>query len=298
MNNKYDFDIFSYDFEVYEKINWFCVTFINFFTDERIQIVNDKTEFIKFYENHKNDVFISYNGRQYDTAIWKALLTDMNIGFVNHKIIFEGKKPFQVIKNFKKYQLYDYDAIIKDKSLKVLEAFMGDDIRETEVPFDIDRELTKKEIEQILFYNEHDSKELKKVVNVTWSDFEGQLDIIDLYGLDMSHISKTKVQLAAKVLNAVDQHTADDEFDIRLPDTIQISDKYKHICDWYLNEANWRYKDFLKTEDPQHSNQYETIVCGIPHVFGWGGCHGADDKESIFEGIILHADVALTQWGN
>ena len=34
------------------------------------------------------------------------------------------------------------------------------------------------------------------------------------------------------------------------------------------------------------------IVAGIPHVFAWGGCHGADDNESVFEGIILHADVS------
>ena len=45
----------------------------------------------------------------------------------------------------------------------------------------------------------------------------------------MSYFTKTKVQLAAKILNAVDQHTMDDEFDIRLPETIKLSDKYKFI---------------------------------------------------------------------
>ena len=33
-------------------------------------------------------------------------------------------------------------------------------------------------------------------------------------------------------------------------------------------------------------------MAGIPHVFAWGGCHGADDKEAVFEGIILHADIS------
>ena len=216
----------------------------------------------------------------------------MNVGYVNDKIIKEGKKVFQVVKNAKNYQLYDYDCVLKDKSLKQLEAFMGDDIRETEVNFDIDRPLTKEEIEQTIFYNRHDVKELKKVLKETWSDFEGQLDIIELYNLPFENISKTKVQLVAKVLNAVEQHSMDDEFSIRLPITIQISEKYKFIPEWYMNPKNWRYKEHLRSDDDQHPNQLLCEVAGIPHVFAWGGCHGADDKLSIFEGIILHADVA------
>lgn len=287
--------IHGYDFEVYSKINWFCVTFINYEDrNKEVVIVNDRAKLIEFYNAHKDDIFISYNGRQYDTGIFKGILDGMNVGFVNDKLIKEGKKPFQVVKNAKKYPLNDYDTILKDKSLKQLEAFMGDDIRETEVDFNIDRPLTKEEIKQTLYYNHHDVIEVLRVLDYCWDDFEGQLDIIELYGLDMSYFTKTKVQLAVspKILNAVDQHTLDDEFDIRLPETIQLSDKYKFIPEWYMNPKNWRYKEHLRSEDNQHNNQLCCIVTGIPHVFAWGGCHGADDKEAVFEGIILHADVA------
>lgn len=287
--------IHGYDFEVYSKINWFCVTFINYEDrNKEVVIVNDRAKLIEFYNEYKDDIFISYNGRQYDTGIFKGILDGMNVGYVNDKLIKEGKKPFQVVKNAKKYPLNDYDTILKDKSLKQLEAFMGDDIRETEVDFNIDRPLTQKEIEQTLYYNHHDVIEVLRVLDYCWDDFEGQLDIIELYGLDMSYFTKTKVQLAVspKILNAVDQHTLDDEFDIRLPDTIQLSDKYRFIPEWYMNPKNWRYKEHLRSEDNQHNNQLCCIVAGIPHVFAWGGCHGADDKEAVFEGIILHADVA------
>lgn len=285
--------IWGYDFEVYSKINWFCVTFINYENRNNvIVIVNSKEQLFNFYNLHKSEIFVSYNGRQYDTGIFKGILDGMNVGFVNDKLIKEGKKPFQVVINSKKYSLYDYDCILKDKSLKQLEAYLGDDIRETEVDFDIDRPLTQEEVEHTLFYNKHDVSELLRVLDNCWDDFEGQMDIIELYGLDMAYFTKTKVQLAAKVLNAVDQHTLDDEFDIRLPDTIQISDKYKFIPEWYINPKNWRYKEHLRSEDNQHNNQLCCYVAGIPHVFAWGGCHGADDKESIFEGIILHADVS------
>lgn len=287
--------IHGYDFEVYSKINWFCVTFINYEDrNKEVVIVNDRAKLIEFYNAYKDDIFISYNGRQYDTGIFKGILDGMNVGFVNDKLIKEGKKPFQVVKNAKKYPLNDYDTILKDKSLKQLEAFMGDDIRETEVDFNIDRPLTQEEIEQTLYYNHHDVIEVLRVLDYCWDDFEGQLDIIELYGLDMSYFTKTKVQLAVspKILNAVDQHTLDDEFDIRLPETIQLSDKYKFIPEWYTNPKNWRYKEHLRSEDNQHNNQLCCTVAGIPHVFAWGGCHGADDKEAVFEGIILHADVA------
>lgn len=287
--------IHGYDFEVYSKINWFCVTFINYEDrNKEVVIVNDRSKLIEFYNAHKDDIFISYNGRQYDTGIFKGILDGMNVGYVNDKLIKEGKKPFQVVKNAKKYPLNDYDTILKDKSLKQLEAFMGDDIRETEVDFNIDRPLTEEEIKQTLYYNHHDVIEVLRVLDYCWDDFEGQLDIIELYGLDMSYFTKTKVQLAVspKILNAVDQHTLDDEFDIRLPETIQLSDKYKFIPEWYMNPKNWRYKEHLRSEDNQHNNQLCCTVAGIPHVFAWGGCHGADDKEAVFEGIILHADVA------
>ena len=285
--------IWGYDFECYSRINWWCVTFINYQDRNNIiTIINNRQLLIQFYELHKDEIFVSYNGRQYDTGIFKSILDGMNVGYVNDKLIKEGKKPFQVVKNHKNYPLNDYDAILKDKSLKQLEAFMGDDIRETEVDFNIDRPLTEAEIEQTKIYNIHDVSELLKVLDACWNDFEGQLDIIELYGLDMSYFTKTKVQLAAKILNAVDQHTMDDEFDICLPDTIRLSDKYKFIPEWYMNPKNWRYKEHLHSEDDQHNNQLTCIVAGIPHVFAWGGCHGADDKQSIFEGIILHADVS------
>ena len=168
--------IYGYDFEVYSKINWFCVTFINYEDrNKEVVIVNDRAKLIEFYNSHKDDIFISYNGRQYDTGIFKGILDGMNVGFVNDKLIKEGKKPFQVVKNAKKYPLNDYDTILKDKSLKQLEAFMGDDIRETEVDFNIDRPLTKEEIKQTLYYNHHDVIEVLRVLDYCWDDFEGDL---------------------------------------------------------------------------------------------------------------------------
>lgn len=94
--------IWGYDFEVYSAIpggGWFCVTFINYEDRKnKIVIINDRVKLTGFYNNHKDDIFISYNGRQYDTGIFKGILDGINVGYVNDKLIKEGKKPFQVVK--------------------------------------------------------------------------------------------------------------------------------------------------------------------------------------------------------
>ena len=42
--------IYGYDFEVYSKINWFCVTFINYEDrNKEVVIVNDRAKLIEFY---------------------------------------------------------------------------------------------------------------------------------------------------------------------------------------------------------------------------------------------------------
>ena len=284
--------IYGYDFEVYSKINWFCVTFINYVDRNNIKtIINNRQELIDFYNSHSDCVFVSYNGRQYDTGIFAGILGGISVGKVNDDIILRGKKPFQAVRNFNKYQLNDYDCIVKDKSLKQLEAFMGDDIRETEVDFNIERNLTEDEIDKTIKYNIHDVQEVLRVLDYTWNDFEGQIDVIEMYNLPLKMISKTKVQLATHVLKAIKQSTMNDEFDIRLPETINISDKYKFIAEWFINPKNWRYKEHLRSNDNQHPNQLICEVAGVIHVFGWGGVHGCNDSKVIFEGLILHADV-------
>lgn len=291
--------IYGYDFEVYSKINWFCVTFINYANrDDRITIINDRLELIDFYDRHKDCVIVSYNGRQYDTGIYAGTLDGLKVGLVNDEIIKNGKKPAQAVKNIKHYQINDYDCIIKDKSLKQLEAFMGDDIRETQVDFDIDRPLTEEEIEDTVKYNVHDVEEVLRVLDYTWDDFQSQMDIIDMYDLPIEMISKTKVRLAGHVLEGIKQKPLSDEFDIRLPDTIDLPEKYQFIANWFLNPKNWRYKEHLRSNDNQHPNQLLCDVAGIPHIFAWGGAHGCNETKAVFEGIILHCDVALTHWSN
>lgn len=289
----YNFNVFGFDFEVFSKINWWCVTFIN--KDDRenpIIIINDKKSLSDFYNTHINDIFVGYNSRQYDQFIFKGILDGVNPSYINDQLIINGKKGFQVVRNAKEYHLNNYDVILKDKSLKQLEAFMGDMIKETDVPFDIDRPLTDEEVQQIITYNIHDVQETLKVLDATIGDFDAQLDMVEMFNLEKEMFNKTKAQLASKILGAVQQSTIDDEFDITIPKNLRMPEKYQYIVDWYKKPENKSYKLPLKTEvDSNSTRQLITTVGGVPCVYGYGGLHGSKDNE-IFEGILVAADVA------
>lgn len=255
-------------------------------------IVNDKSKLTKFYERYKDAIFVGYNSRQYDQFIFKGILDGVNPSYINDQLIINGKKGFQVVRNSKEYHLNNYDVILKDKSLKQLEAFMGDTIKETDVPFDIERPLTDEEVQQIISYNIHDVQETLKVLDATIGDFDAQLDMISMFDLNMEMFNKTKAQLASAILGAVQQHTLDDEFDITIPKNLRMPEKYQYIVDWYKKPENKSYKLPLKTEvDSNSTRQLITTVGGVPCVYGYGGLHGSKDNE-IFEGILIAADVA------
>ena len=289
--------IYGYDFEVYAKIKsgaWWCVTFVDYDNrDNRMTIVNNIPELHEFYEQNKDAIFVGYNSRFYDSVIFKALLAYMDVANVNTQLIQFQKKEYQVLnyKTRKKFQLNNYDIIQKDKSLKQLEAYMGYEIKETDVPFDQEEDLTEEQIKEIIKYNIHDVVMALKVLDNVLDDFNAQLDIIDMYNLDDKMFNKTKVQLASHVLGAVSQHTLNDEFDLSFPPCLQLSDENKHIIRWYQSPKNWTYKEHLHSFDNQHANHYECTIAGVKHSLGYGGIHGSNDSKKIYEGIILALDV-------
>ena len=109
-------------------------------------------------------------------------------------------------------------------------------------------------------------------------EFESHLSLLKAFKLPISYISKTKAQLAAIILGA-NKRNHNDEFEIQFPGTLKIK-KYKEVLNWYKNPLNRNYSKTLKID-----------VAGVPHVFAWGGLHGAIDKYSG-EGHFIAIDVA------
>lgn len=283
--------IYGYDFEVFSKINWWCVTLINY--DDRndvTTIINDRNGLKSFYDNHKKDIFVGYNSRQYDQFLFKGIIGGMNAGEINDRLI-KGERGYQIINKYNNIHFNNYDVIIKDCSLKQLEGFMGDMIKETDISFDIDRPLSSEEVKQVISYNIHDVQETLRILDYTKGDFDAALDMIEMFNLEPEMFNKTKAQLSAHILGAVKNHTLDDEFEITVPNKLRMPQKYQYIVDWFNNPINKSYKLPLKDDANNGNRKLNTLVGGIPHIVGYGGVHGSQDNK-IFEGIIVTADVA------
>lgn len=265
-----------YDFEVFQ-FDW-LVVLIDPFSQTETVIHNDRERLIAFYEEHKSWIWCGYNSRNYDSVILKSIVLGFNPKAINDYIIRDGLKAWQIDHRLREVQLYDYDCYKLNTGLKQLEAFMGNDIRETTVPFDIQRPLTAEELEQTIFYCRHDVEQLIEVFIRTKSDFDAQMDLIRTFKLPLSYISKTKAQLTAEILGCIKRERYD-EWNIQVVPTLKLN-KYSYIKDWFLNPINHNYEKSLEVD-----------VAGLPHTFGWGGLHGASAEPIHRKGLLIHVDV-------
>ncbi len=266
-----------YDFEVF-KYDW-MVVLIDYETREKIQIINDPEELRLTYIEYLEDIWIGYNSRNYDQFILKGILSGMNPYIINNEIIINDRKGNQVVKRADDFPLNNFDIATGFHSLKQLEGFMGSKIKESSIPFTISRKLTQPEIDEVLEYCTHDVEQTIEVFENRREEFDSQLSLIEAFDLPMTMFTKTKAQLAAYTLGA-NKTDRDDEFELIFPDTLVLSDKQKYIYDWYMNRDNRNYRKSLYTD-----------VADVPHVFAWGGIHGALPNYKD-EGIILCCDVA------
>ena len=270
-----------YDFEVYKKL-WTAV-FINPQRREITKIVNDPVRLLDYYNTNKDEIFVGYNNRHYDQWIFKSILCGFDPKEVNDFIILKQRKGWEfsdlLMKN---YPLNQFDVFSKtDGGLKTLEAYMGDDIRETSIPFDYEGEFTPEMIEEVLSYNTNDVVKTMDVFKLRKTEFDAQWSLIQTFNLPLSYIGKTQAQLAAEILGAI-KTEYNDEWDIFLPHTLKLS-KYQYIADWYLDPKN--YSDDMSLE---------AIVAGIKHDLGVGGLHAAEEQYIYTCGpdeVILSADV-------
>lgn len=252
-------------------------------------IINSPEELEALYKANMKEIWCGFNSRHYDQYILKAILCGFDPKKVNDYIIVKGNPGWKFSSLFYQYPLNNYDVMMNlDRGLKLFEGFMGNNIKETSVPFDIDRRLTEEEIAETVIYCKHDVEQTVQVFLQRKKDFEAHIGLVKLAckgkPLDLSLISKTKPQLSAIILDAHRYIERNDEFDIDFPFSMRI-EKYSKVVEWYENPANRCYqKDGKK-------NQFDIVVAGVPHQFGWGGVHGAIPKYHG-KGYFLNMDVA------
>ena len=291
-----------YDMEVF-KYDWLGV-FIDTQTQEKTVIVNDKDRLTNLYESNVKNIWSGFNVIHYDQYIIKGIMLGMNPKTINDKIIIEGLDGWQISKEFNKLPLIQFDCMTsRSYGLKTLEGFLGSNIKESDVDFNLDRKLTQSEIEETIEYCTHDVEESIKVFTERIDTFNAMLGIIKAFPdiCTINDIGMTHARITAKVLGC--KYTQwDDEFDFFFLPCIQLN-KYAYVKEWFEsligNPKDLNYYDY-------YNQSFITNVAGIPHTFGFGGLHGApgeiktkkDGSKYIKslpthnKGCIYHVDVS------
>ena len=281
------------DTEVFKK-HWLFVAY-DMLSGTKTIIENDENALREFYEAHKNWFWAAYNAN-YDAAIIKAILLGINPYEMSKFLIERDGTAYQYDKRVFDIQLYTYDAMFdKMKSLKKLEAFMGENIVETEVDFNLDRELTEEEKASTRFYCENDVLMLAKVMSLTTNHFFAKWGLIKRFNLPLSYISRTIAQIVAEALGGIRTDWGD-EWDLKFPNYECKIKKYWDVVQWYFQPENqWIRRMRPKktnpsemTEEKNDGLQFE--IAGCKGSLGWGGLHGSRDGY-IVSGNIVDLDI-------
>ena len=268
------------DFEVLSKGGFWMCCMKDYKTKKEHIIVNNRDELIRVYNKNKDSIWIGYNIKGYDQWILKSIIAGLDPCKVSEKLIEQKLSGWQIDRNLHKVPLYIFEINDTYRSLKELELFMGEDIRESSVSFNLDRYPTKEEIEELITYCLHDVRMTFKVFEHVYYKYEAQLGLIEYFNLDEGMFNKTEAQLSAYILGArKPNYERNDTNEFEIIETITLS-KYNNIKEWYENYNNRDHKKYLKAN-----------IYGVETDFGWGGLHSARKKYKA-ENFIVNSDVS------
>lgn len=268
------------DFEVLSKGGFWMCCMKDYKTQKEHIIINNREEFLRVFNKNKDSVWVGYNIKGYDQWIMKAIIAGVDPCIISDKLIEQNISPYQVDRSLNRIPIYLFELNDSYRSLKELELFMGEDIRESTVPFDLNRYPTKEEIEELTTYCLHDVRMTFKVFKEVYYKYEAQLGLIEYFNLDESMINKTEAQLSAYILGAKKPNYArEDVADFEIVNSIELS-KYNNIKQWYEDYNNRDFKKYLRAN-----------VYGLDTDFGWGGLHSARKKYQG-EDFIVNSDVS------
>ena len=265
----YDFEVFAY--------NW-LVVFKELGKEHKI-FVDDWEGVKKYFSENTNSVFVGYNNRHYDDYILKGILSDLNPKAINDWIIVDEKSGYQ-FPGIKRIALNSLDLMIDNVgavgiSLKEIESNLGMSIEESDIPFDIDRPLTKEEIEKTIKYCKHDVDATEKLMGVRSDYIKSKLLLLNIFKLPLYTIGLSNAQLTAEIMSPrVKKYNDGNTYD--RPSNVQVKDQ--EILDFFKSPLD-KTKSLIK------------MICGVEHKIAFGGLHGATEK-AHYKGNIFNFDVA------
>lgn len=268
-----------YDFEVF-MFDW-LVVFKNIATKQLDIVVNNPQHLKEFYEEHKNNIFVGYNNKAYDDIVLKGIISGVE-PYTTSTTLMQIDNKYEAYKllGIKNIPLISVDLMqdVLGMSLKQAEGYMGLDVDECTIPFNIERKLDEHELEEVIKYCCHDVNATEKLLEVRQGYVQSKLEIIKLFNLPITCLGSTNAQLCAQVLQAK-RTEHDDELKYEMPDTIKIEKpEYREILSLY----NVEQLDYTKT--------LNIDIAGVNHTLAYGGIHAAR-KNFYYTGEMWNIDV-------
>lgn len=238
-----------------------------------------------------NNIYIGFNSKSYDQYMIKAMycgLSNEEIKEVNDYIIAGGQGwECPLIKDFyMKFNNVDIRDDMQDGlSLKAIEGHLGMSIKESSVPFDIDRPLTPEEKAETEFYCKHDVDTTERLIDIRKDYLKNKINLGKLAGLDeVKALSMTNAKLTAAMLKAV-KKPHNDEREYVYPDNLKCEYIPQGVFDFFN-----RMYDKTLSDDEVFKSKLNFMIGECPVTVAYGGIHSAIPNYVWREGGDLNED--------
>ena len=281
-------------------------------------------EIRRFIQDHLEDIWIGFNSENYDKILAHGMLTGKittpeKAFEVSNAIIKTQDDDSPLYQTLAKLGMEDYyqsEILMYDLlgdgaffSLKQLEGFLGMDIVESVVPFDLDRTLTAEEKADVEKYNRADLFGTLERFKQRKNAFKTKMLLVKEFGLPKNYICKTNAKLTEAILLSQNKGV-----NTRLRNRFQLCDL---PVNWEIPELKQIYEFFCEALKELELHKWDTKKCdkkklsmdleilGVMHTFALGGVHGGikhyicrpeDGKKIIWVDVGSMYPNILTKW--
>lgn len=309
------------DYEIFKKDSLLGVLDVE--TDNIYQMWNIK-DIKEFIQKHLDEVWVGYNSENYDKILAHGMITNKittpEKAYEVSKTIIESQDDntplFRTLNKLGINDYYQSKILMYDLlgdgaffSLKQLEGFLGMDIVESVVPFDLDRPLTEEEKRDVEKYNRADLYGTLERFKQRKNSFKTKMLLVKEFELPINYICKTNAKLTEAILLSQNKG-----MNTRLKKNFQLCDL---PVNWDVPELKTIYDFFIEALKELERHKWETKKCdkkklsmdldilGVTHTFALGGVHGGrknyicrpeDKKRIIWVDVSSLYPNILTKW--
>lgn len=286
--------IVVYDIEVF-KHDWLVVFYDTY--NRTWSVIHNDNDAVREFMRQPDVIFCGFNNKHYDNHVAKAICCGADNALVkqiNDFIIAEERPGWehwflrQTRFWFNSFDLMDDTQV--GTSLKHIEAHLGWDIEETEVDFNINRPLTKEELDSTIRYCMWDVRATAKLLTLRKNYLDCKINLGRMCGLaDAQALYCTNARLTAKYLGAtyVERH---DGREYVYPENLRT-----HIIPQEIRDFFMQILDSTIPDDVLFKRKLEILIGDCPCTYAWGGVHGSLTQyfeEATSERVIQNRDVS------